>query len=557
MKKATLSLFIFFYISHICHSQIPAFPGAEGFGANTVGGRGGRVIKVTNLNDHGPGSLREAIELNEPRIIIFTVGGIINLETELSIRNPFLTIAGQTAPGDGICIRGECIRVYTHDVVIRHLRSRPGDIDFGPLNDWQHIDAISIWGSAYNVVIDHCSLSWAVDENIDVWQNAHDITIQNCIISEALNRSRHPKGHHGMGMIIGSRANNISVHHNIFAHNNDRNPHINGPSFIDFRNNVIYNPGGVATDIGAQKKQVVNYINNYILKGPRTKIPFDIIIRNIKAQPPKVYISGNIGINKEFRKGYYRENNNWSLFLNTEEDIALIKDIELPKAHPAPIVTTFTAEQALEYVLEEAGATLPKRDAVDREVIRDIINGGDGMVNRKNYLLAWPPFEAGIPLLDTDDDGMPDHWEERYGLNPWFNDNSEDIDGDGYTNIEEYLNNTNPTDKREDQTFSVNPLSNNVKKHTDFPQLKLNIEQNYPNPHDDYTNIKFSVDHPSNVVIKVISTDGKEVAELVNGFLYEGKYHIIWDSSNIDPGIYQILIASENNINSVKTVLSR
>ena len=247
-----LYLLLFFVFSCLfSFSQIPAFPEAEGFGTSTRGGRGGKVLKVVNLNNDGPGSFREALETQGPRIITFAVGGIINLESKLFVDDPWVTVAGQTALGDGICVRGEGIRVRTHDVVIRHIRFRPGDVDFGLSNQWNDVDAVSISGgdTIFNVVIDHCSLSWAVDENINMWGEVHDITVQNCIISEALLHSKHPKGAHSMGMLIGSKATNISVHHNLFAHNNDRNPHINGVSRVDFRNNVIYNPGGVAIDI--------------------------------------------------------------------------------------------------------------------------------------------------------------------------------------------------------------------------------------------------------------------------------------------------------------------
>ena len=226
-------------------SQLPAFPGAEGFGATTPGGRGGKIIKVTNLNDSGPGSLRQALQYDAPAIIIFTTGGIINLRTKLYITSPFVTIAGQTAPGDGICIRGNGIAIQTHDVVLRYLKVRPGEIDFGPKNKWDNIDAISL-GSAsskvYNVVLDHCSLSWAVDEVIGMWHDVRNVTVQHCTISEALHTSRHPKGYHGMGLLAGEKTANVSLHHNLFAHNNDRNPLLYTQGVVDFRNNVIYNP---------------------------------------------------------------------------------------------------------------------------------------------------------------------------------------------------------------------------------------------------------------------------------------------------------------------------
>ena len=548
------SLFLFFKIQ--VWAQIPAFPGAEGFGTNTPGGRGGQVIKVTNLNDHGPGSFREAIETEGPRIVIFEVGGIINLETELSIHNPFITIAGQTAPGDGICLRGECLRIYAHDVVIRYIRSRPGDIDFGPKNQWETIDAMSVQGYAHNVVIDHCSLSWSVDENIDVWKRAHNVTIQHCIIAESLKHSRHPGGAHGMGMIIGSSATNVSIHHNIFAHNNDRNPHMNGRSFIDFRNNLIYNPGGMATDVGASSHQALNYVNNHILAGPNTKIPADILIRNLKEQVPQVFISGNIGVNQEFRKLYtYGNLRQHPLNPAVAEDSAVIARLEASTAHPAPPVTTLPAQQLIGYLLEEVGATLPHRDAVDREIVRDVQNLGSGMVNNKNSLLAWPPYETGIAFSDSDSDGMPNHWEEQFGLNPNIQDDTLDADNDGYTNVEEYLNDTDPTQVVTTSSLRINSLGNESADIT-HPELHFKINEYFPNPFRDHLNLKFSIDQPAQVTIKVFNVYGKEINELANSFLYEGKYEIVWDSLHVAPGVYYIVMSSNNHIDSVKTLLS-
>ncbi len=550
---------LFPLISYIsCWSQIPAFPGAEGFGANTIGGRGGQVLKVTNLDDHGPGSLRAAIETEGPRIIIFEVGGIINLETELSVRNPFITIAGQSAPGDGICLRGECLRIYTHDVVIRYIRSRPGDIDFGVSNEWEAIDAMSVQGDAYNVVIDHCSLSWAVDENIDVWQRAHDITIQHCILAEALKHSKHPKGAHSMGMIIGSKATRVSVHHNLFAHNNDRNPHMNGRSVVDFRNNIVYNPGGVAMDVGAARNQVLNYVNNQIIDGPNTNLLGDIVIRNLARDLPKVYISGNIGVNATFKKVYtYSNSSEDILSFRSPEDLAVIQELELSEPYTAPEVTTVPASALKSYLLNNVGATLPRRDPVDAEVIRDVQKRGHGMVNHKNTLLAWPPYESGFAFLDSDNDGMPDHWEEAFNLDPNKPDHNQDSDNDGYTNIEEYLNQTSPV-----LTGAIAPASSNSPLNIDdvsisTPSLNFEFIEYFPNPFIDKLDMKFSVNQPSQVSIRVFNMLGREVNELVNSFLYEGKYEIIWDSTNMKAGLYQIVIASKSHSDGIKVVLSR
>ena len=557
--KYLTSFICVFIFANSGFAQIPAFPGAEGFGTLTKGGRGGIVLKVTNLKDNGPGSLRAAIEYKGPRIITFEIGGIINLETELKLLNPFVTIAGQTASGDGICIRGEGINILTHDVVIRFLRIRPGDIDFGPKNNWDGVDAITIGNkipnSVYNIVIDHCSLSWAVDENIGIWGDSHDITIQNCIIAEALLKSKHPKGDHGMGMLINNNSTNISIHHNIFAHNNDRNPYINGHSTVDLRNNIIYNPGGAATDVGANNYQIISYVNNMIIDGPRSRLPADFIIRNLSKQKPKVYINGNKNLDRVFKIKYYLENNT----LNSMDTImysSLITEIDLKKQPIFPSVTTFTPTEAYDFVINSSGATLPSRDPVDKEVIKDIQTKGDGMVNTKQNTLEWPIFNSGLTLIDNDNDGMPDYWEQVNNLNIANDDNSYDNDGDGYTNIEEYLNRTDPNNVVNESQLFNNILNSNLYNSTN-KSVKLNLNQNYPNPCSDSTNLMFSLNMPAKVSIDIFENSGKYVGNILKGFLYEGKYHILWECSSIKPGIYNIVFSSGNKNTSIQTVIQR
>ena len=206
--------------------ELRAFPGAAGFGANALGGRGGRALMVTNLNDSGPGSLRAAIEAEGPRTVIFRVAGTIELKTRIDIANPYITIAGQTAPGGGITLKIDPnytrspLRILTHDVILRYIRSRPGP----STAESDILDALTI-PSGHDIIVDHCSFSWATDEVVNTWNDVHDITIQWSIISEGLNDSTHPKGPHSKGMLIGSEgAERISVHHNLFAHNRKRNP---------------------------------------------------------------------------------------------------------------------------------------------------------------------------------------------------------------------------------------------------------------------------------------------------------------------------------------------
>jgi len=221
-------------------SDLPAFPGAEGFGAQTPGGRGGKVIPVVNLNDSGPGSLRAACEAEGARIVIFRVAGIIDLKKNIKVTEPFLTLAAQTAPGDGICLRGFALEIRTHDVIVRYLRSRPG------AGSGKEVDAMDVGSGAHDVVIDHCSATWAVDENLSPSGSISNVTVQWCLIAEGLNHSIHHKGAHGYGSLVRA-VGGLSLHHNLWAHNNARNPRLGEnyhqppyPTF-DVRNNVIYN----------------------------------------------------------------------------------------------------------------------------------------------------------------------------------------------------------------------------------------------------------------------------------------------------------------------------
>lgn len=217
---------------------VPAFPGAEGFGAKASGGRGGRVIAVTNLDDSGPGSLREAIDARGPRIVVFRVSGTIPLKSSLRLRNGDITIAGQTAPGDGICLKDYSLDLSgANNVIIRYLRVRPGD------SSGKGLDALG-GRSGENIIIDHCTMSWSIDETVSIYGGARNVTVQWCLMSESLYQSVHAKGHHGFGGIWGGQ--NASWHHNLLAHHSSRNPRIPGKNddqLIDLRNNVIYNWG--------------------------------------------------------------------------------------------------------------------------------------------------------------------------------------------------------------------------------------------------------------------------------------------------------------------------
>jgi pectate lyase len=440
-------------------APLPAFPGADGAGAFTVGGRGGKVHVVTNLNDKGPGSLREAVEAKGPRIVVFQVAGLITLETPLTITHPFLTVAGQTAPGDGVCIRNQTVNINTHDVVLRYLRFRRGNLK---VRD----DALGGY-PVKNILIDHVSASWGLDENLSLYRHmvkgadgqekklpVENLTIQWSISSEALDLNNH-----AFGGTWGGK--NASFHHNLFACNTGRNPSIGFGGTFDFRNNVIFNWRHRTMD-GGDGSSRVNVINNYYKPGPATEgaLRFRICkaqARNDKDQFPgfgKWYVTGN------FVDGYPKVTaDNWAGGVQYDPE-QKIKDMVIPagsekavrsrEEFPAAAVTTHRAEEAYELVLAFAGASLPRRDPVDERVIESVRTGKTttktGIIDTPADVGGYPEYKADKVPADADRDGMPDEWEKKHGLNP--NDPADaakDPDKDGYTNIEEYLNGTDPT----------------------------------------------------------------------------------------------------------------
>jgi hypothetical protein len=415
---------------------IPSFPGAQGSGATTPGGRGGQVIEVTNLDDAGPGSLRAACEEEGPRIVVFRVAGLISLEKPVVVENPFLTLAAQTAPGDGVCLRNYAFVVATHDVIVRYLRSRLGDLG------GRQEDCIDLAHGSWNVVIDHCSASWSIDEVLSLAGNVHDVTVQWCLIAESLDQSRHPKGAHGCGSL--TRANGeVSLHDNLWAHHRTRNPRLGDnygrvpyPTF-DFRNNVIYNYGQTCSGI-TQGRFTVNYVANMIRPGPSSKADHPITVGD--PSDMRFYICGNVV------DGDDQMTKDNSLFFNRVDSngVRLVQTVSEPFAMPA--VRTLPAKQAYEEVLSRVGATQPVRDAVDVRVVEEVRQRGGSIIDSQSQVGGWPAYRSAKAPPDGDHDGMPDDWENKHGLDPQDStDASGDKDNDGYANIEEYLNGTDPT----------------------------------------------------------------------------------------------------------------
>jgi hypothetical protein len=432
IKYKNLTFLLLLLLTPVSFPQLKSFPGAEGYGQFTSGGRGGAVIEVTNLNDSGEGSLRYAVEKKFPRTVIFRVSGIIELQSELEISHGALTIAGQTAPGDGICIKGNRFSITAADnIIIRFIRFRIGDENKIPE------DAISVM-RCKNVIIDHCSMSWGIDE-VGTFYDNENFTLQWSIISEALNNSVHPKGAHGYGGIWGGV--NATFHHNLLAHNSSRNPRFNGArthttpetELVDFRNNVIYN-WGENSSYGGEKGNH-NIIANYYKAGPashkknRILEPFDNL--------GKWFIDKNVVEN-------YPDitEDNWNGGI--QGNYANEPQIKALKAFGKENIITQTAEEAYSSVLKFSGVILPKRDKVDSRIICEVENSkvfsGNGIINSQSEVGGYPVLNSLTPPLDSDKDGIPDDWEIKNNLDPNDNLDANKTAASGYTFLEEYLN---------------------------------------------------------------------------------------------------------------------
>lgn len=438
--------------------KLPAFPGAEGQGKYVTGGRGGRVIYVTSLDDNNnPGTLRYAIGQTGPRIILFKVSGTIQLKSKLNITKGDVTIAGQTAPGDGITLRDYPVSVDANNVIIRFLRFRMGD------ETNQEADAL---GGRYhkNIIVDHCSMSWSTDECVSFYHN-ENFTMQWCILSESLRNSVHGKGAHGYGGIWGG--SKASFHHNLLAHHDSRNPRFNGSRFnnradlelVDHRNNVIYNWGGNSC-YGAEGGNY-NLVNNYYKPGPATSSSKKS--RIIQPNPDNgdyeqaAGVYGIFYVNGNFMTASTTVTNNNRLGVEMHSSFSTLApgvtkaDILSDTEFSFGEVTTHTAEKAYEKVIQYCGASL-KYDSVDVRILKDVetgtatfMNGGNGskngIIDTQGAVGGWPVLASLNAPVDSDEDGMPDNWENANDLNPYDGNDAQlkSVDGN-YPNIEVYIN---------------------------------------------------------------------------------------------------------------------
>jgi hypothetical protein len=456
----------------LAQASIPAFPGAEGGGKYSFGGRGGKVYVVTNLNDNGVGSLRWACEKGGARIVVFNVAGIIRIKSPIIVRAPYITIEGQTAPGSGVCVAGESFWINTHDVIIRYMRFRRGETWVGRRDD-------AIGGNPIgNIMIDHVSASWGLDENMSMYRHMYNdstgkteeklgtvnITIQNSIFSESLDT-----WNHAFGSTLGGE--NCAFIRNLWANNAGRNPSIGWNGIFNFANNVVFNWVHRSTD-GGDYTAMYNIINNYYKPGPATPRDHPISHRILKPESGRsklkyrvygrAYVNGNIVEGNETVT-----KDNWKGGVQVEElpDAGEYTDkMKWNTPLPMPEITIVPALQAKEFVLANAGAILPVRDAVDKRIVEQVRTGKIvvpegviaptsqfkvrrlpldsykiGIITDVSQVGGYPDYK-GTPYKDADNDGIPDEYEIKNKLDPNNPADAAMITKSGYSNIEVYLN---------------------------------------------------------------------------------------------------------------------
>jgi pectate lyase len=397
------------------NGPLRAFPGAQGFGTETVAGRGGKVIRVTNLSDSGTGSLRAALTASGPRIVIFDVSGTIEWFSNVTIKNPNITVAGQTAPFPGITVRGAALQIDTHDVLIQHLRTRVGDRQNVP-----NPDGIWVQQGAYNIVVDHCSLSWGIDENASISPPVptsnppRNITFSNTIFSEGLFDSVNDRGTHSRGFLL-RQSYNVSLLRNLFAHNDKRNPEVHGSTKTLLVNNVIYNAmdikGAMYFSNADGKEHIASLIGNVGIPGPNTPSGWKVAyLRSGLPSGGKVYAADNRGPG-------YSSSDPWAAIKNDAGSWI--------KASTPPIsisgLSILPGSSVESHVLKYAGARPAERDAVDARVTKDVANRTGRVIDCQDDVGGWPKLAYNVaPLV------LPS--------NPNGDDN-----GDGFTNLEELL----------------------------------------------------------------------------------------------------------------------
>jgi len=541
----SFGIVVFLLLFRTAYSQQLAFPSAEGYGKFTTGGRGGKLYIVSNLNDAGSGSLREALQASGKRTVIFKVSGVIKLQSGINISNGDLTILGQTAPGDGICIANYTVQLSASNIIIRYMRFRPGSIQTGEYD--------ASWGrNNSNIILDHCSYSWGNDEQASFYDNTN-FTMQYCIITESFYHSTHPKGDHGFGGIWGGMG--ATFHHNLIANHTSRTPRFCGARYhlttastekVDFRNNVIFNWG--YNNVYGGESGNHNLVNNYYKPGPATstgKVRYRIV------EPSDSKSAGN-PISKWYVSGNYVDGNatvtsdNWNGGVQPGDASIAMSELKLNSALSGININTQSAADAYTKVLATAGASL-KRDAVDTRTVNSVKSGTSnyggaygakkGIIDNESQVGGFPTYSSSTAPVDSDNDGMSDSWETAHGLNKSTADQNADRDGDGYTNLEEYagcligeFTTCDPTPVNVAPTVNITSPINNT-----------------------------SFTEPASITINATATDADGAiskVEFYNGATLLGTdatsaYSYIW--SGVAAGTYTITAKATDNLGAVTT----
>lgn len=407
MRMTGIAFALFAGVLFSAASQVPVFPGARGFGVETPAGRGGKILRVTTLNATGPGSLAEALNTTGARIVVFEVGGVIDLEGgTLRVSEPFLTVAGQTAPSPGITLIRGGMAIVTHDVLVQHIRIRTGDAGHAKRSGWEPDGIATSGGDAYNIVIDHCSIAWAVDENLSASgarlegpeATSHKITFSHCIIAEGLSDASHSKGRHSKGSLIHDFCTEIAIIGNLYAHNARRNPYFKAYTTGVIVNNVIYNPNSGAIHLGyvpgewsgterEPQNARLSIVGNTLIHGENTRQGLRLVTVGYGGD---AYLEDNRAVDR----------NGAPVAIASRRLTVLDEKPVWPEG-----LSALPAKKAVEHVIKHAGARPRERDEVDRRIVREFLERKGRIIDSQEDVGGYPaprPTRRELDVPDAD-----------------------------------------------------------------------------------------------------------------------------------------------------------